>query len=118
MINEVVEYNSNFFDQSTYLKNYNVFNLEVSIAKLGFLVFIYYFYNYVNNFNLEVKQKQLNLINKFFEIKKENKLDNYEIVSSFIKDCYKVTELGKGKGKRKYTLHEALEKTKDWLNVT
>jgi len=62
-----------------------------------------------------VKIKQLNLIQLWFKIKKENKLNDYETVSMFIKKCYYVTDLGKGKGKRKYNVEEALNKTYDWL---
>ena len=69
----------------------------------------------VHNTRNMVKKEQLNLINKLFEIKKENKLENYETICDFINECYKVTELGKGKGKRKYTLSDALEKVNNWL---
>nr|YP_010530065.1 hypothetical protein ON870_pgp013 [Ulva tepida]UXW92163.1 hypothetical protein [Ulva tepida] len=61
-----------------------------------------------------VKKEQLNLISKLFEIKKQNKLEDYETIHNFIKECYKVTELGKGKGKRKYKLSEALEQVNNW----
>lgn len=74
------------------------------------------FFEIYNTRNL-IKKQQLNLVKKLFEIKKKNdNLTNPEILSNFIRECYKVTELGKGKGKRKFTLDEALEKVNNWLN--
>lgn len=62
-----------------------------------------------------VKQKQLNLVNKLFELKKKNMLNDSDTIHNFINECYEVTELGKGKGKRKYNLIEVLEKAHNWL---
>jgi hypothetical protein len=74
------------------------------------------FFKIYNTRNL-VRKEQLNLVKKLFELKETNdNFTNPEILSDFIRECYKVTELGKGKGKRKYTLQEALEKINNWLN--
>ena len=70
----------------------------------------------INNTRNMVKHEQLKLITKLFEIKRENKLEYYQTVYSFIHQCYEVTELGKGKGKRKLTLVEALEIVNNWFN--
>ena len=63
----------------------------------------------------KIKKEQLNLMAKLFKMKQENNLENYEMICGFIHACYEVTELGKGKGKRKYTLSEALDKVNRWL---
>lgn len=96
-------------------QNKEVTAIYYRINRIDELKKILYFFK-INNTRNIVKKEQLNLINTFFKIKEENNLENYEVICNFIKQCYKVTELGKGKGKRKYTLLEALEKTKDWLN--
>lgn len=70
----------------------------------------------INNTRNIVKGEQLKLIIKLLELKEQNKLDDYETITSFIKKCYEVTELGKGKGKRKFTLAEALTNIDSWFN--
>lgn len=95
-------------------KNNEVTAIYYRINRIDELKKILNFFEFNNTRNM-VKKEQLNLINKLFEIKKENKLENYEIVCDFVKECYEVTELGKGKGKRKYTLSDALDKVNNWF---
>jgi hypothetical protein len=96
-------------------QNNEVTAIYYRINRIDELKKILTFFRVYNTRNM-VKKEQLNLINKLFEIKKENKLEDYKTICNFINECYKVTELGKGKGKRKYTLSEALEKVNNWLN--
>ena len=75
--------------------------------------------NYFKKHNTRhlIKNQQLNLVNKLFELKQnKNNFENPKILSYFISECYKVSGLGKGKGKRKYSLEEALNKINNWLN--
>lgn len=54
-----------------------------------------------------VKIKQLDLVNQYFKFKKNNQLDDLEIVCHLIEQCYVVNALGKNKG-LKYSLEKAL----------
>ena len=95
-------------------KNANITAMRLSVTRKEYLKKLVEFFEIYEPRN-SVKKKQVNLIRLFFDMEKRGGFDDKNQVISFIKQCYSVTELGKGKGKRKYTLDEALKKVNDWL---
>jgi hypothetical protein len=64
----------------------------------------------------QVKVKQLDLVNHYFDLKKKKKLTNVDEICKFIKKCYEVNDLGKAKGKlRLSSVDECLKKVYDWF---